>query len=348
MLQHPEATRTPVRGDHTGILAGDIAPAVHDLQRSTTPTRVFEGWSEDHTALWGRHPIKLQHTLHKSPLFSMDGLAELIDAYPREFYMLVYMGAQNDKKFWREGDIAGMPGKDVINAIAQGRLWLNLRRTNDVDSRYGRILDQMFDEIGAKIGNRDGFDTRSFGILISSPGAQVYYHCDLPNQSLWQVAGRKRVFVYPNKAPFLRGEDLERIATFEVEVDIPYDGWYDKYAQVYDLEPGEMLHWPLNSPHRVVNYDVLNVSITTEYWAREALMGHRLNVANGAMRYRMGYKPKSRAVAGPGFLAKGVMVRGLSRTRWFRKVKRIHKPIDFKLDAARPGQIIDLPVAQAQ
>ncbi len=320
-----------------------IAPADRAKEARSAPSqRILEHWTPDLTALWGKHPIKVSHTLHQSPLFSMEGLAALIDAYPREFYMLVHMGGQNDKKLWREGEIGSLSGKDVIQAIAQGRLWLNLRQTNDVDPRYAGVLDQMFEEIGIRVKDQSGFPTRSFGILISSPGAQVYYHCDLPNQSLWQVAGRKRVYVYPNKAPFLRGEDLERIAIYEVEVDIPFDGWYDDYALVYDLEPGQMLHWPLNSPHRVVNYDCLNVSITTEYWAHEALMGHRLNLANGAMRYRMGYAPQSRAVSGAGFFAKGLMVRGLSRTKWFAKSKKVHKPIEFKLDAGRPGHVVEL------
>ncbi len=312
-----------------------------------TPERIFEGWQEEHTALWGRCPIRLGHTLHKSPLFSLEGLAELIDAYPREFYMLVHVGGVGDRKLWREGDIAGMPGRKVIEAIEQGRLWLNLRCTDRVDPRYRRVLEQMFEEIGAHVKDHDGFPDRSFGILISSPSAQVYYHCDLPNQSLWQVHGTKRVYIYPPVEPFLRGEDLERIAVYEVEVDIPYHEWYDRYARVYELAPGEMLHWPLNSPHRVVNAGNLNVSITTEYWAGEARRRQRINVANGAMRYGLGLSPTGRETGGAGFFAKGLVARAATRTSWWRNARRVHKPIDFRLDPDRPGQILDLPSSGA-
>ena len=48
-------------------------------------------------------------------------------------------------------------------------------------------------------------------VLISSPDIQVYYHCDVPGQTLWQVRGNKTVSVYPNRAPFLEQAALERI-----------------------------------------------------------------------------------------------------------------------------------------
>ncbi len=304
-------------------------------------SRIFSDWQPEHSALWDRHPIKLQHTLHQSPLFSIDGLAALIDKYPRDLYMLVHMGEQGGQRFWREGDIAGMSGHDVIKAISQGRLWLNLRCVDEVDKRYADVQDQMFAEIGEHIHDQDGFPRRSSGILISSPAAQVYYHCDLPNQSLWQVIGHKKVFIYPRCEPFLRGEDLERIAVYEVEVDMPFAQWYDRYAIVHDLAPGEMLHWPLNSPHRVTNYDDLNVSITTEYWAKECQRKYRVNLANGALRYQFGRTPTARETQGPNYLAKSLMLRGLSRLKWLKKAKKLRKPIDFTLDRTRPGQIVD-------
>ena len=48
-------------------------------------------------------------------------------------------------------------------------------------------------------------------VLISSPDIQVYYHCDVPGQTLWQVRANKTVSAYPNRAPFLEQAALERI-----------------------------------------------------------------------------------------------------------------------------------------
>ena len=163
---------------------------------------LFTNWKSEHTAKWQTEALCLKHRLHTHPLFSFEALADLIDGYPREHYALVEMGAQGSpRRLWREGDIGGMPGRQVIDAIQNGRMWLNLRNVAHVSQPYGQLLTEIFDEIKTRVPGYDTFDHTS-GILISSPNAQVYYHCDLPGQSLWQIHGKKRVYVYPNRAPF--------------------------------------------------------------------------------------------------------------------------------------------------
>jgi len=87
----------------------------------------------------------------------------------------------------------------------------------------------------------------------------------LPGQSLVQISGRKRVWVYPNTAPFITHEHLEDIALYNVEVDLPYKEWYDDHAKVLDIGPGQMLGWQMNAPHRVENLDTFSVSMTISY-----------------------------------------------------------------------------------
>ena len=213
---------------------------------------IFTNWNTALTEAWGKAPLNARHSLNQHPLFSFEALADLIDDYPRQHYALVHMGPQGSaRRTWREGDIGGLKGPDVIDAIARGRMWLNLRNVSQVDRRYRDLLDQAFEEVRRNV---PGYDTynRTSGILISSPNAQVYYHCDLPGQSLWQIHGKKRVYVYPNTAPFLTPEQLENIALYEVEVDMRYDPAYDRDATVFEIGGGEMLHWPLNAPHREI------------------------------------------------------------------------------------------------
>ena len=46
---------------------------------------------------------------------------------------------------------------------------------------------------------------------------------------------------------------------------MPYADWYDRHTQVFDLEPGQMLNWPLNAPHRIENLNTINTSTTVSY-----------------------------------------------------------------------------------
>lgn len=308
---------------------------------------IFTNWTPELSAAWANKPLKASHRLHEHPLFSFDALADLINRYPREQYALVQMGPQGSpRRTWREGDIGGLPGHKVIEAIKQGRMWLNLRNVAHVDTRYRDLLDQAFEEVDRNVGGYKTFN-RTSGILISSPNAQVYYHSDLPGQSLWQMHGRKRVFVYPAEPPFLTEEQLENIALYEVEVDMRYEPSYDQHAQVFEIGGGDMLHWQLNAPHRVENLDCLNVSMTTEYWTEDIRRSQMINMANGLLRSKAGLTPKSRATNGAGFWAKAVLQAGIKRSGLLKKERKARRPVEFKLDPEHLGAIIDLVQAEA-
>jgi hypothetical protein len=302
--------------------------------------RIFVDWEQAHTEAWGQAPVKARHSLHESPLFSLEAIADLIDAYPREHYSLIHMGPQGGRRFWREGELGGLKGRDVIDWIAQGRMWLNLRSVKTVDRRYADLLDAMYEEIGLRAPGAPMFNT-SMGILVSSPRAQVYYHCDLPGQALWQLHGRKRILIYPNEKPFLAPANLEDIALFGIEEDVPYDPAFDDHATVLELGPGDMAHWPLNAPHRVENHGMLNVSVTSEHWSDDIVRRHKVNLANGLLRHRFGITPKSRALSGPGYQAKAMLQGVMRRMKWIEKKRSARRPIEFKLDAERRGGVVE-------
>ncbi len=299
-------------------------------------------WDEKHTSLWGNQPIKLNHQLHSSPLFSNETLAELIETYPRSSYSIVHVGERNGKRLWREGEISGLSGAQVIEAIAAGRMWLNLRAVHQADKRYAELLDRILDEFRA-ISGMPPVIARNAGILISSPNAQVPYHADLPGQSLWQIRGMKRVYVYPPVAPFLTPQKIEGIILSGVEVNMEYAPWYDSHAVVADLQPGEMMHWPLHSPHRVDNHDCLNVSLTTEYWTDPIRRTVMMNCGNAVLRSKLGITPRSEAITGPGFWAKAALQAGVKRAGLLSKGRAAARPITFRLDPTRPGALIDTP-----
>jgi hypothetical protein len=309
-----------------------------------TASKVISNWDDTHAALWGFQPIQLAHELHKSPLFAMDRLAELIQRYPRQHYSLVQTGARGSSRVWREGEIGNLTGHQVMDAISGGGLWLSMRDVGAVDGRYRAMIDAMFGEVATKV---PGFEASSHqeSILISSPDAQVYYHADMPGQTLIQIAGRKRVYVYPNTRPFITPEHLEDIAVYDVELDIPYEPWYDKHAKVFDIGPGQMLSWELNAPHRVENLDSFSVSMTVSYSNDQIRRSEIVNLANGLLRHRFGYAPRTRTLRGPSYFAKAVMQKLYRDSVWVKRQRLARRPTEFRLDAAEPGKIIDLPKA---
>ena len=301
---------------------------------------IFTGWKPEHTALFGNHLVRVGHRLHESPLFSEETLARLIDSYDPDFYNVAKMGGGDAPKEWREGEIGDRSGAETIEAVRRGRMWINLRQVGRFDARYAALTQEIFDELENRVPSLRTFK-HTIGILISSPKAQVYYHADVTGQSLWQISGRKRIWMYPNSEPFLPVEALEGIVLKETEEDLPYEPWFDDHAQVFDLEPGEMLMMPLNAPHRVVNHDCLNISFTTEHWTPDIRRSYAMNYANGLLRRRLGWRPRSRATDGLTVYAKAALamawkLSGLQRQHMYERI------INFRIDPQAPGGFVDI------
>ena len=106
-----------------------------------------------------------------------------------------------------------------------------------------------------------------------------------------------------------------------------------------------MLNWPLNAPHRVENLGTVNISMTVSYINDDIRRAQIVNLANGMLRHRFGYQPKSRNLRGPSYFAKAVMQKPLRDGKWVKRERSARRPIDFRLDAEQLGDIVDLPKA---
>ncbi len=267
-------------------------------------TTILNELNATHAARWGRDVVELKHRLHESPLFSDTGLVELLESLDRGSMNINTMAAEgHDLASWQACDPGSMSASELLEAVQAGRLWINVMAIDQVAPRFRALIDQLYGELAAAL---PGFKTfkRKLGLLISSPKAQVFYHCDIPGQGLMQIRGQKRLWVYPNREPYLRPQHLEAVVRGVTEEEIPYEPSFDEHARVLDLQPGDMLHWPLNGPHRVVNHDCLNVSLTLEHWDQEILRSYLMNMGNGILRGQLGWQPRSRAISGPSFWAK--------------------------------------------
>lgn len=302
-----------------------------------TRRAIIKNWTHADRQLFGRQPVRLNHDLAESGLFSEETLAEVIEEVPASHYNLTTMGYDHDNPEWKEGHINGHKGRDVIDAIRRGRMWLNLNALQDIDRRYRDVLDQMMGDFEGAVDDLNTF-RRSLGVLVSSPKVRVFYHADVPGQSLWQVSGRKRLYVYPNTEPFLRPEDMEKIVLGVTEEEIPYQPWFDDHAKVFELGPGEMVHWPVNGPHQVFNEDCLNISVTTSHWTNAIRNAYAVNYANGVLRQNFGYAPRSTQPVGASLYAKAALAMVWKKLN-LQKGKQYIREIQFKIDPADPTGI---------
>lgn len=303
---------------------------------------ILTDWQPHHAELFGRHSLALSHRLSRSDLFSDAALARLIERSPREAYHVNYSQktpGNPDRR--REGEIAGSSGTEVLDVIASGNIWLNLTAPASVDSAYDDLLEAIYAEFEELV---PGFSSykRKLTILISSPNVSVKYHSDVPGQSLWQVRGTKKLYVYPAAKPFVTQAALEKLVLGQLrETDMPYQPWFDDYAEVHTLEAGRMLHWPLNGPHRVVNEGMLNVSFTTEHWTDELLRHYAVNYANGIIRQATGVRQLSQQTTGASYWSKLALAAAVKFSPLNPQKKKVYK-VDFRVDSKAPEGVRDI------
>ncbi|WP_051580367.1 cupin-like domain-containing protein [Pseudonocardia acaciae] len=262
--------------------------------------RIIQRLEPRHRAVWGRHTVKLRHGLTELDLFSDEVLAALLDTYDEKRLIMHTMA--DDVSTWKSVARGGVSGRRILDAVRSGRVWINMTDVQDADPRFRELLDAIYAEWAREVPGFNAFK-RKIGLLVSSPNARVFYHCDPAGQALWQVRGRKRIYLYPPAPPFLQPAELENVIRSVTAEELSYQPWYDDHAEVYDLEPGQMLHWALNCPHRIDNHDEINVSLTSEHFTPEILRRWAVNYGNGVLR-SLGYTPRSRSVHGAAFWTK--------------------------------------------
>jgi hypothetical protein len=257
-------------------------------------------WSADEAARYGREPLRAGHRLHESALFADEALVELLDRMPAERLHVYTMGDDpRDHAQWRAVRYPGVGGRDLLEAVRRGRLWLNLLRVQDADYRYEVLIRRVYAELADRV---PGFDPQSITatMLISSPGAMVHYHADAQPNLLWHIRGRKQVWIYPALDPrFLSTENLQRIFAGEADEFVPYQRAWDERATVFELEPGQVASWPQNAPHRVVNTIGLNVSLSTEHRTRASARREYVWAANLLLSRRFHLPFSSTKESGP-------------------------------------------------
>jgi len=300
-------------------------------------------WTPEHRANFTRKNLLFTHDLHGDSqeggeLFGDEALIALIDRYPRDKLEVFTMGYDpTTSGQWFFGRRGNLDGRALLDGVKAGRLWLNLRKVNHHDPLIRALCDKLFADIRKESGQRTLKE--DLGLLISSPNAHVFYHLDIPLVMLWQMRGVKTLYLYPPQTPCLTERDREAVALRESDEQLPYRTEWDAEALRHDLKPGEMMTWVQTAPHRIVNHDMVNVSLSIEFMTPKAVWKANVLYANGCLRRWFGWDPslaKSWTILEP---LKVAFARLVKARGGFKGHKSPLKP-SFSLDADRPGRIV--------
>jgi len=228
-------------------------------------------WTAAEASAYGQRPLVAKHRLQELDLFSDSALTDLLHSYPRDRLQAFTMGTDPEKRTdWQPVDTAGATGQDLLQAVSRGRLWYNVQQVQSVDRRYRDLLDGLYAGLSGRCA---GFRPHrmSCTLIISSPTSQTYYHADAQPNLLWQLRGVKRVWAYPAGDRRLIDQELmEDIFANFADEEVPFESSWDRLAESHELHAGEVMSWPQNAPHRVVNLQGLNISLSTIHETEES------------------------------------------------------------------------------
>lgn len=281
-------------------------------------------WSDKEYQQFGNAPQISAHRYNKLPLFEKDVLINLLDNYPRKHLQCHTMGTDPlEHKDWQQVDIAeNTTGSEIWQAVENGRLWLNLVHIEQNRQEYRELIDDMYAHLNKHCPHLENPTSSHSALLISSPGAQVYYHLDAEANMLWHIHGQKEVWIYPAMDSELTPQHLlEDIYAGEIDEDLPYRSIFDKRALYHRLQPGETASWPHNAPHRVVNVD-MNVSLTTSYYTPAVYRRQYVQLANRFILRNLGFKQRSTREDGIAAASKRMAYRIVNKIRPFTRHDR--------------------------
>ncbi len=323
-----------------------------NVQKADMNNQQPMSWTKEDYGQFGNVPMVNQHEYHQRTLFDKAALVALLDDYPRKWLQAFTMGDDPCRpEQWSCVDIAeGTSGDDLWRAVEHGRLWLNITHVEEVSDDYKQLIEGMYAHLDENCPHLQNPVANYSTLLISSPGAQVYYHLDAEPNMLWHMRGQKRLWVYPAMDSDLVPQNLfEDIYAGEIDENLPYEPGFDDKAEEFLLQPGDVASWPHNGPHRLQNVD-MNVSLATSYYTPTIYKRQYVQLANRfVLRGMFGMKNRSMAEDGliPSF--KRFAFRAINKVRPFPRKDRaatyvtnlqVDPDCEFgirKLDDARPA-----------
>ncbi|MBI1765644.1 MAG: cupin-like domain-containing protein [Acidobacteria bacterium] len=211
-----------------------------------------------------QRPFMIRHYLAGHELFSLPRLIELAQRLPAERveYNAGNIPVSQDPATTPQN---GLSIAETIRRIEECRSWLVLKNVEQ-DPAYAALLNACLDEIKA-FSERSvpGMSKREGYIFITSPDSVTPYHIDNEYNFLLQIRGQKQISLFDRADRSILSElELEKFYTGGHR-NLTFKDEYQASAQVFQLTPGDGLHFPITAPHWVKNGPTVSISFSITF-----------------------------------------------------------------------------------
>lgn len=235
---------------------------------------------------FNRDPFLIRNHLCDHPLFELSRLIELSKSLPA------------DRVEYNAGNVpitldptqtprTGLSVEETIQRIEECQSWLVLKNV-ETDPDYSALLQDSLRPMRELIPDMHGEEAFVF---VSSPGSVTPFHIDPECNFLLQIRGTKTIRMFPMNDPeVLTEEELERFYSGASRNLVCRDE-AGKKALIFELRPGDGLHFPVTIPHWVQNGPEVSVSFSVTFRTNASDRREILYRINDRLR-RLGLRPK--------------------------------------------------------
>lgn len=211
-----------------------------------------------------RRPFLIRHRLSDHPLFALPRLVELARALPEKDieYNAGNIPISLDP---HQTPRTGLSVEETIRRIEECRSWLVLKYVEN-DPSYRELLHRSLAEVRPHSEPLvPGMQQAQGFIFITSPGSVTPYHMDPEHNFLLQIRGSKRIRQFDGRDRSIVSEEQLEHFYSGAHRNMTFDEANRDKAWVYDLPPGQGLHFPVAFPHWVENGPAVSISFSITF-----------------------------------------------------------------------------------
>lgn len=236
----------------------------------------------------------VRHNLCDRPEFTLPRLVELAQRLPEnevEYFSGKVSVNQDPSSHPRNG----LSVAETVRRIEENGSWMVLKNVQS-DPAYRGLMRQFLDEVYARLQpSFRGMHREEAFIFISSPGSVTPYHLDEEHNFLLQIRGSKQVSMWDPKDRVVMPEKqseymLQVYHSSDYHRNMKFEDAYQSRATVYDLRPGDGLHFPIGAPHWVKNGAEVSVSFSVTFRSEQSEQQAVVYYLNRRLR-RLGLDP---------------------------------------------------------
>ncbi len=231
-----------------------------------------------------RDVVHATHRLTDLPCFSAPGLQRLLRRIPADAFQVHATGDNAAHATqWQTCALGDATPEEIVDTASRGRLWIDAANIQRYDQQLAGIVDRLSRELmECHVGLRI-IDPQA-DLILCSPQSQHYYGCDAVPSVLLHLRGRVRLWIYPNGKRFIDQRDHERIAQGRQFQRLYFEPAFDRHAQVYQIEPGQMISWPQPMPYRIQTTEGLSVCLRLKFQTSRSLRQNNVHLVNRWLR----------------------------------------------------------------